>query len=56
MLFKDSRGVGEYYGSRGVSDSSSIFEVMSRQPGVDDFERMSYMSKGSIRSKASQLP
>jgi hypothetical protein len=29
--------------------------VQSRQPNLDDFERMSYMSRGSIRSKASKV-
>ena len=35
------------------SDSTSVFEIQSRHPGMDDFDRMSYMSKGSIHSKTS---
>ena len=35
------------------SDQTSVFEVMSRHPGMDDFERMSYMSRSSYQSKTS---
>jgi hypothetical protein len=30
-----------------------LIEIQSRNPNNDDFEKMSYMSRGSVRSKAS---
>lgn len=41
------------FNSKENSDTTSIFEIQSRHPGIDDFDRMSYMSKGSVQSLTS---